>query len=66
MMPTYWLPPKGSKNVQPMNIYFRCTDDYYHLYIRDHATHTGYCLSKDRAGVLGFLPAGSDTTSSTC
>ena len=57
-------PQREVKNVQPMNIYFRCTDDYYHLYIRDHATHTGYCLSKGRAGVLGaFLPAGSDTTS---
>lgn len=52
------------KNASPMNIYFRCTDDYYHLYIRSHATHTGHCISKDAAGVLGaFLPDGSDTTS---
>lgn len=52
------------ENVLPMTIYFRCTDDYYHLYIRSHATHTGHCISKDVAGVLGaFLPAGGDTTS---
>lgn len=57
--------PHGEiKNVSPMNIYFRCTDDYYHLYIRSHATHTGHCISMDAAGVLGaFLPAGADTTS---
>jgi len=57
--------PHGEvKNASPMNIYFRCTDDYYHLYIRSHATHTGHCISKDVGGVLGaFLPAGGDTTS---
>ncbi|MHA3738134.1 hypothetical protein ACXR0M_21005 [Pseudomonas sp. Eth.TT006] len=51
-------------HAQPLQLYLRCTDDYYHLYIRAHATHSGYCLSKDAAGVLGaFLPAGGDTTS---
>ncbi|WP_157836048.1 hypothetical protein [Pseudomonas sp. H1h] len=57
--------PHGEvKNAPPMTIYFRCTDDYYHLYIRSHATHTGHCISKDAAGVLGaFLPAGADTSS---
>ncbi|CAI8919720.1 hypothetical protein [Pseudomonas serboccidentalis] len=48
----------------PLTIYFRCTDDYYHLYIRSHPTYTGYCMSKGAGGVLGaFLPAGGDTTS---
>jgi hypothetical protein len=51
-------------NPVPLTIYFRCTDDYYHLYIRSHTTYTGHCVSKDSAGFLGaFLPAGSDTTS---
>jgi len=57
-------PDSEVKNAPSMNIYFRCTDDYYHLYIRSHATHTGHCISNDPAGVLGaFLPAGSKTTS---
>ncbi|MBV4456564.1 hypothetical protein KVG96_01170 [Pseudomonas sp. COR58] len=48
----------------PMTIYFRCTDDYYHLYIRSHVVYSGHCVSKDHAGFLGaFLPAGRDTTS---
>ncbi|MCK8666157.1 hypothetical protein M1M11_14780 [Pseudomonas azerbaijanoccidens] len=52
------------QDAAPLTIYFRCTDDYYHLYIRSHATYTGHCVSKDFAGVLGaFLPAGSDTSS---
>jgi hypothetical protein len=51
------------KNIAPLSIYFRCTDDYYHLYIRSHGTYTGRCISKDAAGVLGAFPAaGSDTT----
>lgn len=58
------LPLREAKNPAPLIIYFRCTDNYYHLYIRSHATYTGHCISKDLAGVLGaFLPAGSDTTS---
>ncbi|MFJ4194803.1 hypothetical protein [Pseudomonas sp. NPDC089534] len=48
----------------PLTIYFRCTDDYYHLYIRSHPVYAGHCLSKDPSGFLGaFLPAGRDTTS---
>ena len=57
-------PVQEVHNAVPITIYFRCTDDYYHLYIRSHTTYTGHCVSKDFAGVLGaFLPAGSDTSS---
>ena len=57
-------PPGEVRNASPLTVYFRCTDDYYHLYIRSHATHTGHCISKDAAGVLGaFLPDSGDTTS---
>lgn len=50
--------------IAPLTLYFRCTNDYYTLYIRSHGPYTGHCISKDSAGVLGaFLPAGSDTTS---
>ena len=57
-------PRSEVKNIAPLNIYFRCTDDYYHLYIRSHVTYTGRCISKDAAGVLGAFPAaGGDTTS---
>jgi hypothetical protein len=56
-------PQSEVKNITPLKIYFRCTDDYYHLYIRSHETYTGRCISKDDAGVLGAFPAaGSDTT----
>lgn len=60
----------GSRSIQevqkhpPLTIYFRCTDDYYHLYIRSHPTYTGYCISNGADRVLGaYRPAGSATTS---
>ena len=48
----------------PLTVYFRCTDDYYHLYIRSHPTYTGHCISKSAQKVLGaYLPDGGATTS---
>jgi len=48
----------------PLTVYFRCTDDYYHLYIRSHSTYTGHCISKSAQKVLGaYLPDDGDTTS---
>ncbi|SEM93372.1 hypothetical protein SAMN04487857_10797 [Pseudomonas sp. ok272] len=51
-------------NTTPWTIYFRCTNDYYILYIRTHETYTGLCISKDSQGMLGALdPDENDITS---
>lgn len=57
-------PREPSLKIAPLNIYFRCAEDYYTLQILSPGTHTDKCVSKDNSGVLGaFPPAGSDTTS---
>lgn len=48
----------------PLNLYFRCAEDYYTLKILSPGEYSGKYISKDNSAMLGAFPAaGSDTTS---
>ncbi|MGE8069156.1 hypothetical protein [Pseudomonas sp. NPDC089569] len=59
-------PPQESAAIAPLTLYFRCTDDYYTLYIRSENGHHGKCISRDSFGALGAFPAAGRDTSSFC
>lgn len=56
--------PDPHEEIAPLNIYFRCSDDYYVMFVQSPATYRWDCISANPRRILGAYPAaGSKTTS---
>lgn len=52
------------KSTPSLDFYFRCTNDYYHIYVRTAGAYAGMTLTRNEDGALVAEPAaGSKTTS---
>ncbi|WP_433737215.1 hypothetical protein [Pseudomonas putida] len=56
--------PDCHEKVAPLNIYFRCSDDYYVMYVHSPAVYRWNCIDTNPKRILGAFPAAGSQTAS--